>query len=70
MPFFNEILFHFITLVKNKIVGCLPQTALRPIGLVEGDHEAIIPKDLFMQVQAELVRRRVVKSGITINIEA
>ena len=27
---------------------------------VEGDHEAIIPKELFMQVQAELVRRRVV----------
>ena len=27
---------------------------------VEGDHKAIIPKELFMQVQAELVRRRVV----------
>jgi hypothetical protein len=27
---------------------------------VEDDHEAIIPKDLFMQVQAELVRRRAV----------
>ena len=27
---------------------------------VEGDHEAIIPKELFMQVQAELVHRRVV----------
>ena len=38
--------------IKNN--GTVPQY------YVEGDHEAIIPKDLFMQVQAELVRRRVV----------
>lgn len=35
-------------------IGTVPQY------YVEGDHEAIIPKELFMQVQAELVRRRVV----------
>ena len=29
---------------------------------VEGNHEAIIPKDIFLQVQDELVRRRVVKT--------
>jgi hypothetical protein len=38
--------------IKNN--GTVPQY------YVEGDHEAIIPKELFMQVQAELVRRRVV----------
>ena len=30
---------------------------------VEGNHEAIIPKDIFLQVQDELVRRRVVKTS-------
>ncbi len=38
--------------IKNN--GTVPQY------YVESDHEAIIPKELFMQVQAELVRRRVV----------
>ncbi len=30
---------------------------------VEGDHEAIIPKDIFLLVQEELVRRRVIRTG-------
>lgn len=30
---------------------------------VEGNHEAIIPKDIFLRVQEELVRRRVVKTS-------
>ena len=30
---------------------------------VESNHEAIIPKDIFLQVQEELVRRRVVKTS-------
>ena len=30
---------------------------------VEGNHEAIIPKDIYLQVQEELVRRRVVKTS-------
>lgn len=30
---------------------------------VEGNHEAIIPKEIFMQVQEELVRRRVVHTS-------
>lgn len=30
---------------------------------VEGDHEAIIPKDIYLQVQEELVRRRVGKTS-------
>ena len=38
--------------IKNN--GTVPQY------YVEDDHEAIIPKELFMQVQEELVRRRVV----------
>jgi hypothetical protein len=38
--------------IKNN--GTVPQY------YVEADHEAIIPKDIFMQVQEELVRRRVV----------
>ena len=40
------------TRVKNN--GLVPQY------YVEGDHEAIIPKDIYQQVQEELVRRRVV----------
>ena len=43
------------TRVKNN--GIVPQY------YVEGNHEAIIPKDIFLRVQAELVRRRVVKTS-------
>lgn len=41
------------TRVKNN--GIVPQY------YVEGDHEAIIPKEIYMRVQEELVRRRVVR---------
>lgn len=44
----------FLTKKRIKNNGTVPQY------YVEGDHEAIIPKELFVQVQAELVRRRVV----------
>lgn len=44
----------FLTKKQIKNNSTVPQY------YVEGDHEAIIPKELFMQVQAELVRRRVV----------
>jgi len=44
----------FLTKKRIKNNGTVPQY------YVEDDHEAIIPKELFMQVQAELVRRRVV----------
>lgn len=43
------------TRVKNN--GIVPQY------YVEDDHEAIIPKDIYLQVQEELVRRRVVKTS-------
>lgn len=43
------------TRVKNN--GLVPQY------YVEGDHEVIIPKDIYLQVQEELVRRRVVKTS-------
>ena len=36
---------------------------LVPQYYVEGNHEAIIPKDTYLQVQEELVRRRVVKTS-------
>ena len=42
------------TRVKNN--GIVPQY------YVEGNHEAIIPKDIFLRVQDDLVRRRVVKT--------
>ena len=45
------------TRVKNN--GLVPQY------YVEGDHEAIIPKDIYLQVQEELVRRRVAKPVLT-----
>ena len=44
----------FLTKKRTKNNGTVPQY------YVEADHEAIIPKDIFMQVQEELVRRRVV----------
>ena len=50
----------FLTKKRVKNTGIVPQY------YVEDDHEAIIPKELFMQVQAELARRRNVhatKSG-------
>lgn len=47
--FFNK------TRVKNT--GIVPQY------YIEGNHEAIIPKDIYLQVQVELVRRRVVKTS-------
>ena len=43
------------TRVKNN--GIVPQY------YVEGNHEAIIPKDIFLRVQEELVRRRVAKTS-------
>ena len=43
------------TRVKNN--GIVPQY------YVEGNHEAIIPKDIFLRVQEELVRKRVVKTS-------
>ena len=43
------------TRVKNN--GLVPQY------YVEGDHEAIIPKNIYQQIQEELVRRRVVKTS-------
>ena len=43
------------TRVKNN--GIVPQY------YVEGNHEAIIPKDIFLRVQEELVRRRIVKTS-------
>ena len=43
------------TRVKNN--GLMPQY------YVEGNHEAIIPKEIYLQVQEELVRRRVVKTS-------
>ena len=43
------------TRVKNN--GIVPQYYM------EGNHKAIIPKDIFLRVQEELVRRRVVKTS-------
>ena len=47
----------FLTKKRIKNNGIVPQY------YVEDDHEAIIPKELFMQVQAELVRRRVIHTS-------
>lgn len=47
----------FLTKKRIKNNGIVPQY------YVEDDHEAIIPKELFMRVQAEIVRRRAVHIG-------
>ena len=47
----------FLNKTKVKNNGIVPQY------YVESNHEAIIPKDIFLRVQEELVRRRVVKTS-------
>lgn len=47
----------FLNKTRLKNNGIVPQY------YVENDHEAIIPRDIFMRVQEELVRRRVVKTS-------
>lgn len=47
----------FLTKKRIKNNGTVPQY------YVESDHEAIIPKDIFLLVQEELVRRRVVHTS-------
>ena len=47
----------FLTKKRVRNTGTLPQY------YVEDDHKTIIPKEIFMQVQAELVRRRKVHTG-------
>lgn len=58
MPFFKRItLPTFLNKTRVKNTGIVPQY------YVEGNHEAIIPKDIHMRVQEELVRRRAVKTS-------
>jgi len=47
----------FLTKTRVKNHGIVPQY------YVEGSHEAIIPREIFMQVQEELIRRRVVHTS-------
>lgn len=47
----------FLTKKRIKNNGTVPQY------YVEGNHEAIIPREIYMRVQEELVRRRVVKTS-------
>lgn len=47
----------FLTKKRVRNTGTLPQY------YVEDDHKTIIPKEIFMQVQAELVRRKKVHTG-------
>jgi site-specific DNA recombinase len=47
----------FLTKKRVKNNGIVPQY------YVEGSHEAIIPREIFMQVQEELIRRRIVHTS-------
>ncbi|WP_424768014.1 recombinase family protein [Paenibacillus sp. sgz302251] len=47
----------FLTKTRVKNYGLVPQY------YVENSHEAIIPREIFMQVQEELIRRRVVHTS-------
>ena len=47
----------FLNKIRVKNNGLVPQY------YVEGNHETIIPKEIYLQVQEELVRRRVVKTS-------
>lgn len=48
---------NFLNKTRVENIGLVPQY------YVEGNHEAIIPKDIYLQVQEELIRRRVVKTS-------
>lgn len=47
----------FLTKTRVKNLGVVPQY------YVENSHEAIIPREIFMQVQKELVRRRIIHTS-------
>lgn len=47
----------FLNKIRVKNNGLVPQY------YVEGNHETIIPKEIYLQVQKELIRRRVVKTS-------
>ncbi len=58
----------YALLQKTYTTDFLNKTRVKNNGIVphyyvEGNHEAIIPKNIFLQVQEELVRRRVVKTS-------
>ena len=64
----NEIYIGDALLQKTYTIDFLNKTRVKnndivPQYYVEGNHEAIIPKDIFLRVQEELVRRRVVKTS-------
>lgn len=53
------------TVVKSKFLNKtrVKNNGIVPQYYVEGNHEAIIPKDIFLRVQEELARRRVVNTS-------
>lgn len=64
----NEKYMGDALLQKTYTVDVLSKKRVKNVGIVpqyyvEGNHEAIIPKDLFMQVQEEMIRRTTLKSG-------
>ena len=64
----NEKYIGDVLLQKTYTTDFLNKTRVKNNGLVpqyyvEGDHEAIIPKNIYQQIQEELVRRRVVKTS-------
>ncbi|MGE9999306.1 recombinase family protein [Catenibacterium mitsuokai] len=63
----NEKYIGDALLQKTYTTDFLNKTRVKNTGLmlqyyVEGNHEAIIPKEIYLQVQEELVRRRVIKT--------
>ena len=64
----NEKYIGDVLLQKTYTTDFLNKTRVKNNGIVpqyyvENNHEAIIPKDIFLRVQEELVRRRVVKTS-------
>ena len=64
----NEKYMGDALLQKTYTTDCLTKKRIKNNGTVpqyyvESDHEAIIPKDIFLLVQEELVRRRVVRTS-------
>ena len=64
----NEKYIGDVLLQKTYTTDFLNKTRVKNNGLVpqyyvEGNHESIIPKDIYLQIQEELVYRRVVKTS-------
>lgn len=59
-PFINQVINNGVHTTKKRVAN----KGLAPQYYVEDDHEAIIPKDLFLRVQEEMARRASLETNV------